>query len=238
MPGIFHFKKGKISPVVSNRPQTDENKIKKVNTALQKIDKFFHDIEPSLKNGISRDEYCEQHPEIKDCQNCNFSLTADEIIKHKIPYKVAGCTGRAKLFSKFARDIGLTDFFVVPAFVTDDIERKGQINGHGLIAIQLSYGLFLIDPMKGKTFETARIKGKCVVDEKIDASGNGKKDYTIAAILTPYEYDKINSYAKMKKIFLGCKTAKKILLNKATKELNKKMTTHKIAHIENQYQNG
>ncbi len=237
MPGIFHFKKGKIVPVFDNRIQTDESKIKKVNTALQEIDKFFHDIEPSLSRGISRDEYCEQHPGIKDCQNCNFSLSADEIIKHKIPYKVAGCTGRAKLFSKFARDIGLTDFFVVPAFVTDDIDKKGQINGHGLIAIQLSYGLFLIDPMKGRRFEDARIKGKCAIDEKIDASGNGKKDYTIAAILTPEEYDKINSYEKMKKVFLGSKTAKKILLNKATKEVNKKTVIRKIAQIENQYQN-
>ena len=53
---------------------TDKDIIEKVNIVLKKIDDFFHGLEPSLKNAISRDKYFEQHPEITDHKNFNFSL--------------------------------------------------------------------------------------------------------------------------------------------------------------------
>lgn len=92
---------------------TDKEIIEKVNIVLEKIDTFFHGLEPSLKNAVSRDAYFEQHPEITDHVNYNFSLSGDDIINQKIPYNAAGCTGRAKLFSKYAQEIGLKDFSIV-----------------------------------------------------------------------------------------------------------------------------
>ena len=72
---------------------TDNEIIEKVNIVLKKIDDFFHGLEPSLKNAVSRDAYFEQHPEITDHVNYNFSLSGDDIVEQKIPYNAAGCTG-------------------------------------------------------------------------------------------------------------------------------------------------
>lgn len=185
---------------------TDKDIIEKVNIVLKKIDDFFHDIEPSLKNAISRDEYFEQHPEITDHKNFNFSLSGDDIINQKIPYKAAGCTGRAKLFSKYAQEIGLKDFSIVATAKKEDIKNKNSgktINGHQLVSIKLSDGLHMIDPGKGKTYEKAQIDGICKVGENIDAVGHNQKDYVISAILEPSEYDNIKTYEQMKRLYIG-----------------------------------
>lgn len=184
---------------------TDKDIIEKVNIVLEKIDKFFHDIEPSLRNAISRDTYFEQHPEITDHKNFNFSLSADNIIEKKIPYNVAGCTGRAKLFSKYAKEVGLKDFSIVATAKKDDIKNKNSkkmIDGHQLVAIKLSDGLHMIDPGAGKTYEKAKIDGICKVGENIDAVRSNKKDYVISAILEPNEYDNIKTYEQIKKLYI------------------------------------
>lgn len=185
---------------------TDKETIEKVNIVLEKIDKFFHDIEPSLKNAISRDKYFEQHPEITAHKNFNFSLSGDDIVENKIPYNVAGCTGRAKLFSKYAKEIGLKDFDIVITAKKDDLKNKNSnqmIDGHQLVAIKLSDGLHIIDPGAGKTYEKAKIDGVCQVGENIDAVGNHQKDYVISAILEPNEYNDIKTYEQMKRLYVG-----------------------------------
>ncbi len=184
---------------------TDKDIIEKVNIVLEKIDKFFHDIEPSLKNAISRDEYFEQHPEITDHKNFNFSLSGDDIINQKIPYNAAGCTGRAKLFSKYAQEIGLKDFSIVATAKKEDIKNKNSgkmIDGHQLVSINLSDGLHMIDPGKGKTYEKAQIDGICKVGENIDAVGHNQKDYVISAVLEPSEYDNIKTYRQIETLYL------------------------------------
>lgn len=187
---------------------TDKDIIEKVNIVLEKIDKFFHDIEPSLKNAISRDKYFEQHPEITDHRNYNFSLSGKYIHENKIPYNVAGCSGRAKLFSKYAQEVGLSlkDFDIVLAAKKDDLKNKNSnqmIDGHQLVSIKLSDGLHMIDPGKGETYEKAQIDGICKVGENIDAAGNNQKDYVISAILKPDKYDNIKTYEQMKRLYIG-----------------------------------
>lgn len=184
---------------------TDKEIIEKVNIVLGKVDAFFHDLEPSLKNAISRDIYFEQHPEITDHKNFNFSLSGDDIINQKIPYNAAGCTGRAKLFSKYAQEIGLQDFGIVVAAKKDDIKNKNSgkmIDGHQLVAIKLSDGLHIIDPGMGKAYERAQIDGVCKVGENIDAVGHNQKDYVISAILEPSEYNNIKTYKQMENLYL------------------------------------
>ena len=182
--------------------------IEKVNQVLQKVDKFFHGLEPSLQHAISRDKYFEQHPEITDHKNFNFSLSGDDIEEKKIPYNVAGCTGRAKLFSKYAREIGLKDFNIVATVKQKDLNNKNSdkmIDGHQVIAIKLSDGLHMIDPGAGKTYEKAKIEGDCKVGENIDAVRNDKKEYVISAILTPAEYDEVKTYEQIKQLYLRVK---------------------------------
>ena len=196
-----------ISCYNSSMTNTDKDIIEKVNIVLKKIDDFFHDIEPSLKNAISRDEYFEQHPEITDHKNFNFSLSGGDIVEQKIPYNAAGCTGRAKLFSKYAqeKEIGLKDFSIVATAKKEDIKNKNSgkmIDGHQLVAIKLSDGLHMIDPGKGKTYDKAQIEGVCKVGEDIDAVGNNQKDYVISAILKPGKYDDIKTYEQMKRLYI------------------------------------
>lgn len=184
---------------------TDKEIIEKTNIILEKIDEFFHSLEPSLKNAISRDDYFKQHPEITDHINFNFSLSGNDIIERKIPYNAAGCTGRAKLFSKYASEIGLKDFFIVATANKDDIKNKNSrkmINGHQIIAIKLSDGLHMIDPGTGKTYASAQIIGNCEVGENIDALRNNSKDHVISAILSPEEYDNIKTYKQIENLYL------------------------------------
>ncbi len=184
---------------------TDEEIIEKTNAVLEKIDAFFHKLEPSLKNAISRDDYFEQHPEIKDHVNYNFSLSADDIIDQQIPYNAAGCTGRAKLFTKYAQEVGLEDYSIVATVKKDDVKNKNSgemIDGHQIIAIQLSDGLHMIDPGAGKTYEKAIVNGDCKIGENIDAVGNNNKDYMITAILKPKKYNRIKTYNQMKNVYL------------------------------------
>lgn len=201
---------------------TDKEIIKKVNIILEKIDTFFHGLEPSLKNAISRDTYFEQHPEITDHKNFNFSLSGDDIVEQKIPYNAAGCTGRAKLFSKYAQEIGLKDFSIVVTAKKEDIKNKNSgkmIDGHQLVAIKLSDGLHMIDPGKGKTYEKAQIDGVCKVGEDIDAVGYNQKDYVISAVLEPSEYDNIKTYEQMKRLYIigAFKAGRNKIENRITK---------------------
>ena len=214
---------------------TDKETIEKVNIVLEKIDKFFHDIEPSLKDAISRDEYFEQHPEITDHKNFNFSLSGDDIVKNKIPYNVAGCTGRAKLFSKYAQEVGLKDFYIVITAKKDDLKNKNSnqmIDGHQLIAIKLSDGLHIIDPGAGKTYEKAKIDGICRVGENIDAVRSNKNDYVISAILEPNEYNDIKTYEQIEKLYIG--GAFKAGINKIENKVANTQILQKLFQSENE----
>ena len=181
--------------------------IAKVNTILEKMDAFFHGIEPSLKNGMSRDKYFMDH-KIANQKDFNFALTAYDIIKNKIPYNVAGCTGRAKLFSYFADEIGAdaTNYFyhwIIPTAKIDDIINGAeQINGHQLVGVVLSDGLHLIDPGIGKSFQECEIKNVCRIGEEIDSTGAGIKDHIITDIMMPERFDNVDTYKKMESVYL------------------------------------
>ncbi|MBP3544934.1 MAG: hypothetical protein J6J82_01340 [Alphaproteobacteria bacterium] len=213
----------------------DKEIIEKVNIVLEKIDTFFHGLEPSLKSAISRDKYFEQHPEITDHKNFNFSLSGDDIINKKIPYNVAGCTGRAKLFSKYAQEIGLQEFNIVATAKKEGIKNKNSgkmIDGHQLVVIKLSDGLHMIDPGKGKTYEKAQIDGICKVGENIDAVGHNQKDYVISAILKPSEYDNIKTYQQMANLYLrgGFNAG----INKIKEKDTNKIIANRLFQLENE----
>lgn len=217
----------------------------RVDIVLNKMSWFFHTIEPSLVHPISRQQYFEKHPELDDDKKWNFpfSLSADDIINKKIPWQAAGCTGCAKLFSKYAREIGLDDFMVVLTVKREHVEQyaqgqlRGQIAGHQAIAIRLSDGLHIIDVQHGlgKTFEEIEVKSDCKIDANIDFEHH--RGYIIAALLSPTEYDNMDSYDKLKDLYLGCNSAKTILKNNATKKIQQQFVVNQLSQNTNQSEN-
>jgi hypothetical protein len=218
---------------------TDQEIKSKVNQVLKMMEDQFHRVEPSLRHPIHRDEYFEQHPEISAVQkrDFQFALSGEDIEKKNIPWLVAGCTGCSKLFSYYARKIGLNDFFVVLSVKNEHLvpyakgQMKGQVHGHQVIAVKLSDGLHMIDVQHGlgKTFEQIEVRTKCKIDEPVDFEYH--KGYTIAAILTPEEYDNTDSYEKIKAKYLSCDTAKRILLTNAKSKLINQQGKNIIANI-------
>ena len=68
----------------------------KIHYVLDKIKQFKMDTKNSPDENLDRQEYRQKYNIEK---NFNFTLTANDIIDGKIPVKVIGCTGLAKLFS-------------------------------------------------------------------------------------------------------------------------------------------
>ena len=158
--------------------EADLEKIQKIKKILFSINTNFYKAEPTIgilrktsdkydfqwerdpswkedqdpPRPITRREYIRLHPEIENTLDYSFSLSADDIIAQKIPMRVMGCTGIAKLFAKYAQDEDTKlDCFVVYTANIKDLERKknGQgdiINGHQIIAVQFSDGVRLFDP--------------------------------------------------------------------------------------------
>ena len=196
------------------------------------MEKQFHKAEPSLANAMSRQAYFDKlekegHGLTQEQKlDFQFALTAQDIIDNNVPWLAAGCTGCSRLFSHYARnEVGLNDFYVVLTVKTDQIgkEGKGQLNGHQVIAVQLSDGLHMIDVPRGlgKTFEEIEVKSECKVNNIVDFEKH--KGYTIAKILTPEQYDdKIRSYQNIKEQYLSCSVAKTILLKQAKTRADKK----------------
>ena len=148
----------------------DLEKFQKIKRILWKINMVFHNAEPNIgtlekisdnydfqwkrdensAEPMTRQEYLESHPEIQDPFNFSFSLSAEDIIEQKIPMRVMGCTGVAKLFAKFAEEEGL-DCCAVYAAKINDLEKQQEgsddiVNGHQIIAVQFSDGVRMFDP--------------------------------------------------------------------------------------------
>ena len=146
----------------------DAEKIQKIKKILCKINTAFHNAEPNIgslkiegndfqqernensSDPISRREYINSHPEIQDALEFSFSLSTDDIIARKIPMQVMGCTGVAKLFSKYAEGEKLDCFAVFTAKMADLEEKKKDrdaiVSGHQIIAVQFSDGVRMFDP--------------------------------------------------------------------------------------------
>ncbi len=210
---------------------TDKEIKEKVNQVLKLMEKQFQKAEPSLSNAMSRHDYFDKLEKDghgltqEQKRDFPFALTAQDIINNNVPWLAAGCTGCSRLFSHYARnEVGLNDFYVVLTVKTDQIGKKGngQLSGHQVIAVQLSDGLHMIDVPRGlgKTFEGIEVKSECKVNNIMDFEKH--KGYTIAAILTPEQYDnEITSYKDIKEKYLSCSVAKTILLKHVKTEVNK-----------------
>ena len=155
-----------------------------------------------------RSEYMRQHN--VSGIDWHFSLSADDIINQKIPRAVAGCTGKAKVFSKLATEAGLKHVVLTTARIADlngaEQDRKyGKkeriISGHQIIAVYDENGkLRAFDPGHK---ELKYIKSKIQVGNTINFRfKEGVVPHRITAILTPREFAKVNTYKKLRDLYV------------------------------------
>lgn len=140
----------------------------------------------------------------------HFSLSADDIIKQNIPRAVAGCTGISKVFSKLATEAGLKHVVLTTARMADlnaaEQDRKSGkkeriISGHQIIAVYDENGkLRAFDPgLK----ELKYIKSDIQVGNIIKFRFGGEVvPHRITAILTPQEFAKVNTYKKLRDLYI------------------------------------
>lgn len=156
----------------------------------------------------NRSEYMRQHN--VSGIDWHFSLSADDIIKQKIPRAVAGCTGKAKVFSKLATEAGLKHVVLTTARIADlngaeqdrkDGRKERIISGHQIIAVYDENGkLRAFDPGRK---ELGYIKSDIQVGNIINFQFSvGVLPHLITAILTPQAFAKVNTYQKLRDLYI------------------------------------
>lgn len=157
----------------------------------------------------NRVEYMRQHN--VSGIDWHFSLSADDIINQKIPRAVAGCTGIAKVFCKYATDAGLDCVVLTTARIENlngalqDIKegkKERVISGHQIIAVYDKNGkLHAFDPGQK---ELKYIKSEIEVGNIINFRFDGAVvPHLITAILPPAEYSKIDTYKKLRDVYVN-----------------------------------
>ena len=157
----------------------------------------------------NRAEYMRQHN--VSGTDWHFSLSADDIINQKIPRAVVGCTGIAKVFCKYATDAGLDCVVLATARienlngVAQDIKegkKERIISGHQIIAVRDKNGqLRAFDPgQKELKYIKSEIKVGNIINFRFDGA---VVPHVITAILTPAEYIKIDTYKKLRDVYIN-----------------------------------
>ena len=156
----------------------------------------------------NRSEYMQQHN--VGGIDWHFSLSADDIINQKIPRAVAGCTGKAKVFSKLMTEAGLKHVVLTTARIADlngaeqdrkDGKKERIISGHQIIAVYDENGkLRAFDPgLK----ELKYIKSDIQVGNIIKFRFGGEVvPHRITAILAPQKFAKVNTYKKLRDLYI------------------------------------
>ena len=156
----------------------------------------------------NRSEYMQQHN--VGGIDWHFSLSAEDIIEQRVPRAVAGCTGRSKVFSKLATEAGLKHVVLTTARMADlnaaEQDRKSGkkeriISGHQIIAVYDENGkLRAFDPgLK----ELKYIKSDIQVGNIIKFRFGGEIiPHTITAILAPQKFAKVNTYKKLRDLYV------------------------------------
>lgn len=170
-----------------------EEKIKSIMAQMHTI--FRDAIGPR-----SRPDYMKEHQ--VSGRDWHFGLSADDIIKDKIPANVVGCTGRAKLFCKLAAEQGIKSFVVCTAKYNDwqatHDGKANHMNGHQIIAVEIDGKMRVFDPgRKDLVFIDTELESGTF----IDAIDSGKKEYIITAVVPGLEFAKMNTYQQLMNLY-------------------------------------
>lgn len=180
-------------------------------TKLQSVLDEMHSILSNAVGPNDRREYMRTN-NIHGDINWSFSLTPTDIINHRIPSNVIGCTGRAKLFCYLAGKYGIECKVVAMAIISDwrreydashGITPKDSrivINGHQIISIDTPDGPRMFDP--------ARRRLKLLPDETqtgrfVDVGY--PYEFIICAIVPGDKFISLSSYWELDDMYRGKK---------------------------------
>ena len=187
---------------------TQDEKIQSVINRVQ--DLFAHSVGPS-----NRHEYMRLHG--VHGNDWIFGLSADDIINQKIPRTVVGCSGIASVFIKYATEAGL-NCVVLPTAMQKDLdgaaqdrkngERERTINGHQIVAVRDANGVLrAFDPGQPRL---RYLDTQVAVGTTINFHFGACR---IAAILSPSEYAKIDTYKKLRDVYVNAGEKKHVFTN-------------------------
>ncbi len=176
---------------------------KTVMETQQQIQLILNDIHEIFRNAVgqrNRREYMRENNIPFDI-NYSFSLSADDIINNKIPARVAGCTGIAKVFCKYAATKGMECYVLATANYKDWLAAKAGgnniINGHQIIAVEKDGKLCAFDPGRK---ELKWIDGVIEKGRFIEALA-GRPKYLIGAITPRDDFVQCNEYRKIRNLY-------------------------------------
>ncbi len=193
---------------------------------IQSLLDKMHAIFDRAAGPNNRAEYMRQHN--VSGIDWHFSLSADDIIEQRVPRAVAGCTGISKVFSKLATEAGLKHVVLTTARIADlngaeqdrkDGKKERVISGHQIIAVYDANGnLHAFDPgLKDLKYTKSEIKVGNIINFLF---GGEVVPHRITAILTPQEFAEVNTYKKLRGLYVYGSDGKKQEFKKGKSKIN------------------
>lgn len=141
----------------------------------------------------------------------------EDLLDKKMGRGTIGCTGTAKVFCALAEKAGLKCSVVLTADYNSWNEAKQSgdpdkvISGHQLIAVEMSDGMHIFDPgyKEGNvTYGPGYVEERPTKFKDLGAAEVGDfvdmprmKNHFVTAILTPEEFNKVDSYDKLGNLY-------------------------------------
>lgn len=170
----------------------------------QTIQEILDEMQCIFADAIGPNNRCEYMESINASgRDWHFGITAQQIIENKIPKKVIGCTGVAKLFCKLAKNRGLKAFVICTARFDDWIaakqdNKKTIHNGHQLNAVEIDGVLRVLDAGRCRVhFIDTNLKPGSF----IDALQTGTPDYILTAVISGDKFSHMNTYQKLSNLY-------------------------------------
>ncbi|MBQ4472429.1 MAG: hypothetical protein II942_04225 [Alphaproteobacteria bacterium] len=142
---------------------------------------------------------------------------ADGLIDKKVGRGTIGCTGTAKLFCALAKKAGLNCSVVLTAdYNSWNAAKQSEdpdkvISGHQLIAVEMSDGMHIFDPgykEENVTYGAGYVEERQTKFKDLGSAEVGDfvdmprmKNHFVTAILTPEEFEKVDSYDKLGNLY-------------------------------------
>lgn len=173
-----------------------DNKIRLVIRRTRDV--FRNATGPRLRKSYMRQNH------IGNSIDWRYALSADDIIENAIPSRVVGDIGRAKLFCKYASEIGLNCWVICAADYYDWSDcahnRGNAINGRILIGVVHAGRIRAFDPFctKGPIWFNCAVRpGNFIKILRFRAP------YMISAIVPADDFISCDTYRKMQNLYAG-----------------------------------
>lgn len=177
---------------------------------MQKLEETHKEFHKIFQNAVGprslRDYAISKDMTMDQAEDWKFALTAQDIINEHIPANVAGCSGRAAVFSKLLQQRMIPHKIVLTAVVNDlsdaqfavlQGKKPNIINGHQIIAAQIDGKMRMFDP-GDKTLKL--IDGDVFIGRRFKFNFSDDR-YVITNIMSPNEYETIDTPEKLQSAY-------------------------------------